>query len=324
MEIVDFKHLNQILKDHDLWGWGYDIERISRRFLENNPHGHTSIWLETISKFPQLNITGRDINSPAITVRTEQDFDRESLETELRRMLPWRKGPFDIHGIYMDTEWRSDWKWQRLIGDITPLAGRKVLDIGCGNGYYLWRMLGAGARCALGVDPVRLFVAQFQAIRHFMGRDLPAAILPTGIDELPFHMPAFDTIFSMGVLYHRRDPRAHIERLKSLLLSGGELILETLIIENDDISILKPAGRYAKMRNVHRIPSIPLLQQWLKNIGMQNIRIIDISPTTPNEQRTTGWMPFESLKDFLDLADPSKTIEGYPAPVRAIIAATGE
>lgn len=324
MEIVDFKHLNRLLKDHDLWKWGYHLEETSKRFLQDNPHGDAPVWLATLDKLPQLKATGRNINSPAVSVYTEQKFDRKALETELKSMSPWRKGPFDIHGVYIDAEWRSDWKWQRLIEGITPLEGRRVLDIGCGNGYYLWRMLGAGARCAFGVDPSYLFAAQFQAIRYFTGKDLPSAILPIGIEELPFHIPAFDSVFSMGVLYHQRIPRTHIEQLKSLLLPGGELILETLIIEDDDPTVLKPAGRYAKMRNVHQIPSISLLQQWLKNAGLQNIRTIDISPTTPNEQRTTDWMPFESLKDFLDPENPAKTIEGHPAPIRAIIAATGE
>ncbi len=321
MEIIDFKHLNRILKDHDLWEWGHNLESTARQFLHDHRHGHTAIWLDTIGRLPQLNTITRDISSSAITVHTEQDFDRKSLEAQLKSMAPWRKGPFDIHGIYIDSEWRSDQKWQRLCKGITPLTGRRVLDIGCGNGYYLWRMLGAGAYCALGVDPSQLFAAQFQAIRHFTGRELAASILPMGMEQLPFDIPAFDSVFSMGVLYHRRTPRAHIEQLKSLILPGGELILETLIIEEQSLSALKPAGRYAKMRNVYEIPSVSLLQQWLKSAGMRNIRTIDISPTTTDEQRTTEWMPFESLKDFLDPADPSKTIEGHPAPVRAIIAA---
>ncbi len=322
MEIVDFKHLNRILKDHHLWEWGHHLEEMSRQFLQNNPHGDVPVWLATLSKLPQIEVTDRDISSPAVSVCTDQEFDRKALETELKSLSPWRKGPFDIHGIYIDAEWRSDWKWQRLIEGITPLQGRKVLDIGCGNGYYLWRILENGASCALGVDPAYLFAIQFQAIRHFICKNLPVAILPIGIDELPFHMPAFDSIFSMGVLYHQRAPRKHIEQLRSLLLPDGDLILETLIIEDDDPVALKPAGRYAKMRNVHQIPSVSLLKQWLKNANLQNIKMIDVSPTTPNEQRTTDWMPFKSLKDFLDPTNPAKTIEGYPAPIRAIITAT--
>ncbi len=322
MEIVDFNHLNHILKSNNLWDWGHDLEAIGRDFLKTNPHGRTQIWLDTIQSFPNLDIAQRDLNSKAITVATNQNFDQPALEDKLKSMFPWRKGPFNIHNIYIDTEWRSDLKWDRLADKISPLTDRNVLDIGCGSGYHMWRMLGAGARCTIGIDPMRLFVAQFQALRHFIGKDLPICILPTGIEELPFHTPAFDTIFSMGVLYHRRDPVAHIEQLKSLLATGGELVLETLIIEEDKPATLQPEGRYAKMRNVYDIPSIPLLTDWIASAGMKDIRVIDISPTTEDEQRTTNWMPFESLKDFLDPVDSTKTIEGHPAPVRAVITAS--
>jgi tRNA (mo5U34)-methyltransferase len=237
-------------------------------------------------------------------------------------LLPWRKGPFHIHGIDIDTEWRSDMKWDRIQPYITPLDSRCVLDIGCGNGYHLWRMLGAGARCAIGVDPMRLYAVQFQAIRHFVGPQLPVTLLPTGIEDLPLHVPSFDTVFSMGVLYHRRNPVEHIQQLATLVKPGGELVLETLIIEQDGPAELQPQDRYAQMRNVWHIPSLALLKQWMQHAGLSNIRIIDVSATTGEEQRTTGWMPFHSLKDFLDEQDRSKTIEGHPAPVRAVAIAT--
>jgi len=50
--------------------------------------------------------------------------------------------------------------------------------------------------------------------------------------------------------------------------------------------------------------------------------VVDVSPTTPDEQRTTDWMTFHSLKDFLDPDDPTRTIEGYPGPIRATLVGT--
>jgi tRNA (mo5U34)-methyltransferase len=49
--------------------------------------------------------------------------------------------------------------------------------------------------------------------------------------------------------------------------------------------------------------------------------MVDISTTSIEEQRSTEWMKFESLKDFLDPEDPSKTVEGHPAPIRAVFVA---
>lgn len=318
MEIVDYDHLARLLDTHDLLDWGRDLESICKQFLEDNPHGRTPIWLETLSRLPEVEIEQLDLNCNAVTVTTLQDINTDLIASELMSLFPWRKGPFHIHGIDIDTEWRSDLKWDRVIPHISSLKGRRVLDIGCGNGYHLWRMLGAGARCAVGVDPMRLFAAQFQAIRHFVGKELPVSLLPIGIENLPLDQPTFDTIFSMGVLYHRRDPVTHIHQLRSLLKPGGELVLETLIIEDEDKSVLVPKDRYARMRNVWNIASLPQLTEWMREAGMRDIQVIDVSPTTSEEQRTTRWMPYHSLKDFLDADDPAKTIEGYPAPVRAV------
>ncbi|MCK5863518.1 MAG: DUF1698 domain-containing protein, partial [Marinobacter adhaerens] len=48
---------------------------------------------------------------------------------------------------------------------------------------------------------------------------------------------------------------------------------------------------------------------------------VDVTPTTTDEQRSTDWMRFNSLQDFLDPNDPSKTVEGYPGPLRATVIA---
>jgi tRNA (mo5U34)-methyltransferase len=234
-------------------------------------------------------------------------------------MMPWRKGPFNLHGINIDTEWRSDWKWDRLLPHISDLTNRTVLDIGCGSGYHLWRMRGAGAEFVVGIDPSDLFLSQFQAIKHF-NPDPKVHLLPLGVEQLP-ELNAFDTVFSMGVLYHRRSPIDFLSQLKAQLKPGGELILETLVVEGDVNTVLVPTDRYAKMRNVWFIPSTEALVLWMQRVGFKNVRVVDNDHTSLDEQRKTDWMTTESLADFLDPNDPNKTIEGYPAPLRAIIIA---
>ncbi|MEW8183876.1 MAG: tRNA 5-methoxyuridine(34)/uridine 5-oxyacetic acid(34) synthase CmoB, partial [Candidatus Thiodiazotropha endolucinida] len=130
-----------------------------------------------------------------------------------------------------------------------------------------------------------------------------------------------DTVFSMGVFYHRQSPFAHLAELKGALRNGGELVLETLVIEGCENQVLVPRGRYAKMRNVWFIPSTETLHLWLERAGFNQVKMIDVSVTTIEEQRATEWMRFESLADYLDPADRSLTIEGYPAPRRAVFVA---
>jgi tRNA (mo5U34)-methyltransferase len=196
-----------------------------------------------------------------------------------------------------------------------------VLDVGCGNGYYGWRMLHSGARLVLGLDPFLLFLMQFEAVRKYAGANCPHYVLPLTDADLPERLNLFDVTLSMGVLYHRTSPIDHLRSLWESLAPGGQLVLETIVIESSQQEVLVPEDRYAKMRNVWFIPSVPMLQLWLRRCGFKDIRVIDVARTTFKEQRRTDWMTFESLADFLDPADPTHTIEGHPAPVRAMILA---
>ena len=197
-------------------------------------------------------------------------------------------------------------------------------------------MLGAGAKLVVGTDPTLRYVMQQRAIAKYLS-EAPFDILPFTLETLagnragpilpgdradpPFTTAGagFDTVFSMGVIYHRRDPANHIRDLLSFLLPGGELVLESLVIDEEYGDVLEPEGRYAKMRNIRSIPSIQTLKGWLAAAGLTSVEVADISVTTPAEQRVTEWTFEQSLADFLDPQNPNLTIEGYPAPKRAIV-----
>jgi tRNA (mo5U34)-methyltransferase len=296
------------------------VERVWR----DRPHGELPHWRETVAALPHLSLTDWDLQTAWIRAGRPEDCDpgqRRRITELLMQLHPWRKGPYEICGIPLETEWRSDWKWARLQSQIQPLQDRLVLDVGCGNGYHGWRMLGEGARLVIGIDPTQLFVLQFEAIRHFLGRQHPLHVLPLGIEALPPRLQGFDSLFSMGVFYHRRSPFEHLAELKGALRMDGELVLETLVIEGGKGQVLVPEGRYAKMRNVWFIPSTQTLEGWLRRAGFRHVRLIDCSLTSMAEQHATEWMCFESLADFLDPEDPTRTLEGYPAPRRAIFLA---
>ena len=240
-------------------------------------------------------------------------------EDVLSMFLPWRKGPFQVGKTLIDTEWRSDWKWQRISRHIQPLEGKQVLDIGCGNGYHLFRMLGAGADLALGIDPTILFNYQFSLLQK-LSQPNRAYLLPLRSEHLP-QFGGFDTVFSLGVLYHRRSPIDHLKELLSFAKPGGELVLETLIVEGDQNTLLIPRDRYAKMANVWFIPSTSMLELMLRRAGFIDVKTVDVNVTSLEEQRATRWMQFQSLEDYLDPTDKTKTVEGYPAPTRAVLVA---
>jgi tRNA (mo5U34)-methyltransferase len=274
--------------------------------LADSAHGHLPEWREVIAALPAGIVS---------------EADRDHVRALLLQLTPWRKGPFHIHGIHVDAEWRSDLKWDRLKNEVTSLEGRNVLDVGSGNGYYAFRMIDAGASSVIGIDPTILFVCQFQAIRKLTGAR-SAHVLPLRLEDLSPGSRAFDTTFSMGVLYHRRQPLQHLQDLLGTLRPGGELVLETLVLPGAGAEVLEPEDRYARMRNVWHLPTASALEAWILEAGFVGPRLVDISATSTEEQRSTEWMPYESLAEALDPDDPTRTVEGLPAPVRAILVAT--
>lgn len=320
--MIDFSNFYQQIAKSPLSHWLETLPAQLASWQREALHGKFSQWTRAVEFLPVLEPWRLDLRH-SVTAESEvplSEGQRLRIENLLRNLLPWRKGPYDLYGINIDTEWRSDWKWQRVLPHLADLSGRTVLDVGCGSGYHLWRMIGAGARLAVGIDPTQLFLCQFEAVRKLLGNDQRAHLLPLGIEQLPA-LNAFDTVFSMGVLYHRRSPLDHLLQLKDQLVEDGELVLETLVIEGDENSVLVPGDRYAQMRNVYFIPSAAALKIWLAKCGFVDIRIVDVCQTTCEEQRRTSWMTSESLADFLSPDDNSKTVEGYPAPLRAVLLA---
>jgi len=291
--------------------------RIKEQLSEQN-HGDFKRWFKALEAAPTIEKASLDVTQDAVTI-VGSIHQSESMKEALQCLIPWRKGPFKVADVLVDCEWRSDFKWDRIKHHIN-LKDKRVLDIGCGNGYHCWRMLEQKPKWVLGVDPNLLFNLQFRLINHYAQRS-DIDVIPLGIEHLPKNMALFDTVFSMGVLYHRKSPIDHLYELKSLLSQDGELILETLIIDGDEQTVLIPEGRYAKMRNVWFIPSVDALVKWLKKVGFKRVEVLDVSVTTTEEQRSTDWMLFESLKDYLDDQDQSLTIEGHPAPKRVVLCA---
>ena len=301
--MFDFDALRTCLDEIGLAHWNEELVPVLGQRLTGQTHGDWQRWNAAVEALH--------------AARDDADRSRELL----MELHPWRKGPLQLGAIRIDTEWRSDWKWGRLKGAITPLAGRRVLDVGSGNGFYALEMRKAGADLVIGVDPTLLFAMQFLAINVFAG-DPRVFVLPCRLEETPPAGHAFDTTFSMGVLYHQRDPLNHLRQLASTLRPGGQLVLETLFLPGEDMRAETPPERYARMRNVWSLPTVPQLVRWLDETGYDAIEVVDTSITTTDEQRSTEWMTFESLREALDPEDSSLTIEGWPAPRRVVVVAS--
>ena len=301
--MIDQAALAQFLHSIGLDDWLDEVAPLVRSRMSSAGHGDFERWQTVLDSLQ------------------ENAVQAQRLRSALMQLAPWRKGPFDVAGVKIDAEWRSDWKWARLADAIEPLTGRVVLDVGCGNGYFALEMRRAGAKAVLGIDPMLLYAMQFLAINYF-ARDRSVFVLPLRLAELPSQSGSFDTTFSMGVIYHQRSPVDHLRQLHGSLRPGGQLVLEALYIPGEESYACTPRDRYARMKNIWLIPTIAELLTWLSRCKFNDAKVVDESITTTDEQRSTEWMPFESLAEALDPHDPTRTIEGWPAPRRVVITAT--
>ena len=287
-------------------------EQVKDKRIEN--------WKKIISNLPLINTTKVDLLN-GITVQGKWDSkDKQRTEEDLMQLVPWRKGPFMIQDIFIDAEWQSNMKWERVLDLNIELKGKNILDVGSGNGYYGFRMLGKGAEFVVCLEPNVSHLTQFLVLNHFINSDR-IKMVPRRIEEISFLDKCFDLVFSMGVLYHQRNPESHLNLLASHLKEGGQIILETLIVPDKYGQALIPKSSYANMSNVWFIHSRKGLEDLINKLGLKILKMGPSVKTMPEEQRATKWMPFRSLVDGLSQG-LDRTVEGLPSPDRVVLVLT--
>ncbi len=261
-------------------------------------------------------ITADLLLGDTVSLVSEECVNHEQLHSLAKMMMPWRKGPFDLFSLFIDTEWQSQIKYN-LLRPHFQLKGKRVVDIGCNNGYYMLRMLEDRPESLVGFDPSPLYKLQFELINHFAKTPIVYELL--GVEHLPFYEEKFDVIFCLGVLYHRSDPIAMLKALYKGLDTRGEVILDTFMIDGDDEICLTPSRSYSKIPNIYFVPTVKALKNWCQRAGFTQFDVLSVCATQSEEQRKTEWIEGESLENFLDPDDITKTIEGYPAPKRVYV-----
>ena len=304
---LDYDALNVILKKRDSWLERDSVKPFNDALLDT-PSLQTNHFL--------TNNGWVEIGQPnEITT-----IEKEKLTQALLSLAPWRKGPFRLFGIEVDAEWRSDWKWERLAGKIDPLKGKKVCDIGCNNGYYLFQMLTQDPAFLLGIDPIPKLYFQYQIFRKYL--KLPQIYFEyLGVEHLVHFKKLFDVVFCMGILYHRKNPLETLMHIRDSMAPNGQIIIESAGIPGEESIALFPESSYGKAKNIFFMPTVTCMKNWLQKTGFKNVEVIYAGALTFEEQRKTAWCQYQSLEDFTSSEDPKKTIEGYPSPIRMILTA---
>lgn len=321
--------MEQFLENYGHLGWNrwYDaLEKLvkDKRAYLDSAGGNFETFKCIVDNLPEIFPHTVDLSCRSVSIGHADQLlpdEKETFYHGLVNLSPWRKGPFDFFGIHVDSEWQSWMKWERLVPHLPDLKNRKILDIGSSNGYYMFKMAAADPMFALGLEPQSAFYYQYCAAQKYLNLK-NVFCLPATYNELPVMTRFFNLVLCMGILYHRKSPVKMLKQIHDSLMPGGQVVVENLVIRGKNNLCLFPVDRYAKMRNVFFIPDLSAMEAWLARAGFSDIRCVDLTDTTLEEQRKTPWVQTESLEDFLDPNDPSKTVEGYPAPVRAIFIAT--
>ena len=309
-QAIDHKRLTELHQQKQRW-----VNQQKKGFLRyRQPY-------EYLQKFSADHI---DCTADTITIGSAEEVDtheQEEIRKQLKAFMPWRKGPFSVFGVDVDAEWRSERKWNRLKTKLPDLNGKIIADIGCNNGYYMFKMMPFQPRFILGFEPSVQHYYCFKALNAMAGFDNLSIDL-LGVEHLSLFPESFDLIFLMGIIYHRISPVELLKDLYAALKPGASLIVESQAIPGTEPFALFPEKTYAKVPGTYFVPTGTALKNWLLRAGFSSVDLFCSHPMSEEEQRPTEWMVFESFSDYIDPANPEKTVEGYPAPWRVFLSAT--
>ena len=120
-----------------------------------------------------------------------------------------------------------------VLDAFAPIAGRRLLDVGCGPGAMAAALAGHGARMT-GIDPGAAAIAA--------ARDrAPDCTFEAGSAEsLPFADGAFDGAVILNALHHVPDPRAALDEAARVVVPGGRIVVVEPLAEGSFFVALRP------------------------------------------------------------------------------------
>ena len=209
---------------------------------------------------PTRAVTARPSDTP-----TEADRERTLAKSKLSAAFVRLLRPFDFR--------RVD-ECKRVIDWLDPRAGDRVLDIGCGDGFYDRRMASRGARVdAIDANPRRVARARrWNPHPHIKYHHMPA-------HDLTFDDQSFDKVVSICVLEHIPDDARALREMYRVLRPGGRLVLSCDSLSNVGISD-RLRRRHAKRYAVEHFYTANSLSGLLRSTGFEPLRA-EFVLTTP-------------------------------------------
>jgi len=109
-----------------------------------------------------------------------------------------------------------------------PPQGDRCLEIGCGSGVLLERVLAAGAKSAAGLDhSPDMLALTIERNREAIARDR-LHLKPGDAADIPWPDHSFEAAFSANMFFFVYDPEEVLAELFRVLVPGGRLVIATM------------------------------------------------------------------------------------------------
>jgi tRNA (mo5U34)-methyltransferase len=208
----------------------------------------------------------------------------QQLAEEVERLRPWFHAIELPHGVWTKRESAGTepadhpaGTWEVIRRHLPDLAGKSVLDVGCGAGFYSVQAKRLGAARVLGVDARQHEIRQALLVRRALGLDIE--LRRQSVYRLsPARLGRFDVVLALGLIYHCKHFVLALEKLFSV--TGGLLIVETEVLpEPQSPSPINPPHRHDPIHRL-REPARDAELAALAGRPMHPLAFVD------NEQRT--------------------------------------
>lgn len=134
------------------------------------------------------------------------------------------------------------------------LHGRRVLDVGCRDGFFAFALEARGAE-VLGIDYAEPDETGFSIAANLLGSKVRYAVRNV-YDLDPSRDGRFDLVLFLGVLYHLRNPMLALDRIRAVTHDSGMLLLESqLCTEKSLLSSSTPLMQFFPRDTLHGDPT---------------------------------------------------------------------
>lgn len=209
----------------------------------------------------------------------------DELREEMAKFRSWyHKIPLGNGVITPGLDFDDMWALVRKSRAHVDYAGKRVLDIASFDGMWAFEAEQLGSALVVATDCL------YESFKNFLfcHRQLNSRVIPyynvspySLADRLDVFLQEnweqqkpddrlFDVVHHLGLLYHLRDPLLSLSQARSVMRAGGQLLIETAVVINEDASFMLFNGvppdrsRFYDDLTTWWAPTIPCLHEMLR------------------------------------------------------------